>query len=916
MLILIIAGGPDKGRIYELTDGEPIVLGREGDQVKLNDRKVSREHARLWSEGGQWYLKDLGSRHGTFRNHAELERGQHAKIKDGDYLQVGNTVMVLGRMNAGQNDNLALMGAAAAAVPASPNKSTKALFAAAVVVLAGFAGFMAWKIDQLQDRTVPRDEFTALQEKLIAAQRQQTDRIEASIDKQTDARQALLDQHEKLTSRLDQTGEAIDRHNNAVTGAAQALENAANPILEQLASVGSTAAKQQLAIERLGEMLAHQQANNNSGKLLAAVTDMQELLADQPDGDKLVAKLQEAIDTNAKATGELVQTALAEHRRSFESDAIASAKQTEALVDRMLSGLAKMPTRQQIAEEVRLAVAESKARDEQFMRLVLAELRRTGDQISTDVAAAVGEDAGQAQQLMKQVVAELDKRPTGEQLAADLRAVMNQALANQDANGSELSGLMKQVLSELEQRPTSEQIAADLRRYIGEDAQRTELLVARVMSELNAQPTAEQIAKELQATDNESAAKTASLLEEVLAKVEEQSKLATQIDALRKQIETIPGQDTKAVRDVLARLEEQDRNNTDMLKSIAELRAAMPKDLPDQLDKVLAKLDEQVRTEQMTDAIEKSIQRLASAQNKQTQETLESLTKRLDALPTADQLEDVAKSQEALAKLLDESDARDAIGQLRTALEQLAQKQAAAPEAEPQDNKQLNEIIAMLKKREKAELLLAELHDAVGDQSAQAESIKKELLTAVESVKQPENRAALRELLAIVKNRLVTDESIRQAIRDEMRGTVLPSKMALSDARDVTTTSTPSAADPTPRAGEGPTTKRLTQLESAYKRSFETGQPVTVGAGVVDATTGEVSKGRLIDPAVAKTLGFETWRDWYLTDRHAEQMRLQQQAIRQRNQNESKDNGTIKLPPVINNTDNARPELDTTTPSP
>ena len=94
------------------------------------------------------------------------------------------------------------------------------------------------------------------------------------------------------------------------------------------------------------------------------------------------------------------------------------------------------------------------------------------------------------------------------------------------------------------------------------------------------------------------------------------------------------------------------------------------------------------------------------------------------------------------------------------------------------------------------------------------------------------------------------------------------------------------------------------------QQSFETGKPVTVGAGVVDPNTGQVSKGRRIDPSVAKELGFETWRDWYLTDRHAEQMRLQREALLQRNENEGSDNGTVTLPPVVERPDSSRPEQD------
>ena len=72
----------------------------------------------------------------------------------------------------------------------------------------------------------------------------------------------------------------------------------------------------------------------------------------------------------------------------------------------------------------------------------------------------------------------------------------------------------------------------------------------------------------------------------------------------------------------------------------------------------------------------------------------------------------------------------------------------------------------MLKKREKAELMIAELHDAMGKDDKEAEKLKAELLAAVKSTEQPETAKALRDLLAAVNSRLATDDSVRQAIRD------------------------------------------------------------------------------------------------------------------------------------------------------
>lgn len=895
MLILIIAGGPDKGRLYELNDAQAIVLGREGDQVKLNDNKVSREHARLWSEGGQWYLEDLGSSHGTYRNHTALEPGQRAKIKDGDYLQVGNTVMVLGRMPADHVQRLAAVGAmqADAANKRRAGKLSRLAAGVALVAFLGLGGYLVFRLETLNQQTVSPEEFASLQQQLAEAQAAQSDRIAQSIERQTGVSRQLITRSQQLASSLNDTNQALVEHRGVVTSASELIGSRTDPILARLDDAAEKALIQQASLDRLGEMLAHQQASDNSPQLLAAVETIKTSLENEPMGDRLIAKLDQAIQTNAQATGRALQVALAEHRETVGTQAIATARDNQALYNRVLDSLAQIPTREQLASDVKLAFADRSAKNEQFMRLVLAEIRKTGDQIATDVSAAVDQDAGQARSLMQQVVAELSKRPTGAQLATDLRQAMDQAFAQRDtaqsATDADFTSLMKRVLSELDQRPTSEELAADLRQAIGADAQRTEALVARVLAELDQQPSAQQIARELALAGQPSAEQTAKLLEEVLVKIDRQQALGDQIASLQTKIEALPGRNTQAVREVLARLDQQDQNNTAMLNAIADLRKLMPEALPEQLDQILAQLAEQVRTDQITDAIEASVQRIASAQNKQTQAALDALDQKLSTLPTADQLATIADDQAALAKLLDTTDAGEALGELRATLAQLASKVDGEPDP------RLKQIVEMLEKREKLELMLAELHDAVGSQSAQSAAIKRELLDAIAQSNNPESAAALRELMTAVRERLVTDESVRQAIRDEMRGSVLPRQMARIDTRDIVANDSPSGSDTSANA-EVPD-KRLTTLEAAYKQSFETGQPMTVGAGAVDPRTGQVSKGKRIDPSVAKALGFETWRDWYLTDRHAEQMRLQQQAIRQRNASDaSSDPGTIRLP--------------------
>jgi pSer/pThr/pTyr-binding forkhead associated (FHA) protein len=76
---------------FELGD-KPITIGRSPDaDVILLDERVSRIHCgiRLWD--GDFFLKDLKSRNGTFVNGQAVEV---TKLEPGDTIRVGSTVFV------------------------------------------------------------------------------------------------------------------------------------------------------------------------------------------------------------------------------------------------------------------------------------------------------------------------------------------------------------------------------------------------------------------------------------------------------------------------------------------------------------------------------------------------------------------------------------------------------------------------------------------------------------------------------------------------------------------------------------------------------------------------------------------------------------------------------------------------------
>lgn len=88
-VVHIYPTGPGMGTRYPLAD-TPVVLGRGNDcDIRINDHSVSRRHARIQPGADGYYAVDLQSTNGTFVNDIPASI---CKLKDGDYLRVGNCI--------------------------------------------------------------------------------------------------------------------------------------------------------------------------------------------------------------------------------------------------------------------------------------------------------------------------------------------------------------------------------------------------------------------------------------------------------------------------------------------------------------------------------------------------------------------------------------------------------------------------------------------------------------------------------------------------------------------------------------------------------------------------------------------------------------------------------------------------------
>jgi pSer/pThr/pTyr-binding forkhead associated (FHA) protein len=83
---LIVRRGPSAGTKFNL-EGDLVTVGRHPQSdIFLNDITVSRRHAELKGEGGNYSVSDLGSLNGTYVNRARVDS---SPLSSGDELQIG-----------------------------------------------------------------------------------------------------------------------------------------------------------------------------------------------------------------------------------------------------------------------------------------------------------------------------------------------------------------------------------------------------------------------------------------------------------------------------------------------------------------------------------------------------------------------------------------------------------------------------------------------------------------------------------------------------------------------------------------------------------------------------------------------------------------------------------------------------------
>ncbi|WP_028051130.1 FHA domain-containing protein [Cellulomonas sp. URHD0024] len=92
---LVVTEGPLRGTIIPL-GSSAVLLGRAPScTLVLDDDYSSSRHARIYPQGGQWFVEDLGSTNGTFV--ADQRVGAPTPLPTGTPVRVGQSVLELQR---------------------------------------------------------------------------------------------------------------------------------------------------------------------------------------------------------------------------------------------------------------------------------------------------------------------------------------------------------------------------------------------------------------------------------------------------------------------------------------------------------------------------------------------------------------------------------------------------------------------------------------------------------------------------------------------------------------------------------------------------------------------------------------------------------------------------------------------------
>ena len=97
MTKLYILNGPEMGQSFELKDGATYVGRSFENDIRIEDKTVSRRHLKIDKRGSKYFITDLKSQNGTFFKGNIIAPGIEIQAEEGQPMAIGMTVLCFGR---------------------------------------------------------------------------------------------------------------------------------------------------------------------------------------------------------------------------------------------------------------------------------------------------------------------------------------------------------------------------------------------------------------------------------------------------------------------------------------------------------------------------------------------------------------------------------------------------------------------------------------------------------------------------------------------------------------------------------------------------------------------------------------------------------------------------------------------------
>ncbi len=577
MLILIVAEGPDKGRMYEWTDDQTVIVGRESKDLRLSDGKASRQHARFKCEGGKWYVRDLASRHGTFINKIRAEG--KTPLADGDRVQIARTQLVVARVPAEQAERAALLTGQPIPTDNWAGIATKRRFiprastAAAMTAAAFTVGCSAWLYLNTTDANLK------LREDLLASQAGMSKVQQAATEAQTLATRsqlAIADRTDEIYEEVQALGASSTPLLNDILASIEAqggsleqldeirtaladLHDSSQPTLDAILARVESQSSQWMTLAEVRDVMKRQQANT-AGLLPELQAVALATRANEQSLDTLRRQIEQAQarpDLNAKVLDQLEAVAVElQARPTLEQvstevrQALAKEQQkTDELLNRIESRLAKAdsPDAQELMAPLREALTSQAQATEQLVTQAFEQQNQTADQLA-ELKTLMQSQSGETATALREVVNQIDTN-------GDLDSVLTAVKQIEAGSGDdEAMALLRELASKLESGPTSQQLADAVALAVTDQLDGTRPLLEQIASTLDHSVSQDQASKQL--------------LEQVRLALAAQQETDARLDQIYDLLASSDtGTDSEALRQVLAEIRSKSIAGMDELRS-------------------------------------------------------------------------------------------------------------------------------------------------------------------------------------------------------------------------------------------------------------------------------------------------------------------------------------------------------------